>query len=82
MVPLVALIVVVPGLNASTIPALPAALLTIATDGDEEVQVMDCNGELAPFHAYPILLKPVAVRDKVPPTETGTFAGEIEIDAN
>jgi hypothetical protein len=41
IVPLVAVIVVVPVASAFTIPALPAALLTVATAGEEEVQITD-----------------------------------------
>jgi hypothetical protein len=41
IVPLVAVIVAVPEVSASTIPALPAALLTVATAGEEEVQITD-----------------------------------------
>ena len=37
--PTEAVIVVVPTLNAFTIPALPAALLIVATEGEEEFQI-------------------------------------------
>jgi hypothetical protein len=40
-VPMEAVIVVVPTLNELTIPALPAALLMLATPGEEEFQVTD-----------------------------------------
>jgi hypothetical protein len=47
--PFIAVIVVVPELNAVTIPALPAALLTEATAGDDEFQTTDCKSkELSP----------------------------------
>ena len=39
IVPTEALMVVVPTLRALTIPALPAALLIVATDGEDELQI-------------------------------------------
>ena len=41
IVPTVAVIVVVPELSALTMPELPAALLTVATEGEDEFHITD-----------------------------------------
>jgi hypothetical protein len=43
IVPTVAEIVVDPVLSPLTMPALPAALLTVATEGEDEFQITDGN---------------------------------------
>ena len=45
-VPAEAVMMVVPVLNALTIPALPVALLTVATDGTEELQMTEAKPPL------------------------------------
>ena len=57
IVPTVALIVAVPALIVFTMPALPAALLTVATEGEEELQITDCNGYVLPSLKLPIALR-------------------------
>lgn len=44
IVPTDAVIVVVPELKALIMPALPAALLTVATEGEDEFQITDWSG--------------------------------------
>ena len=56
MVPSVAVIVVVPTPSAFTIPALPLALLTVATEGEDEVQMTDSRGDFELFRIPPLLL--------------------------
>lgn len=56
IVPADAVMVVVPELSAFTMPAVPAALLTVATEGKEEVQITDCSGICELFRTSPELL--------------------------
>ena len=56
IVPTDAVIVVVPALSALMMPALPAALLTVATEGEEEFQITDCSGVCELFSGLPELL--------------------------
>ena len=82
IIPLVAVIVVVPVLRAFMIPALPAALLIVATKGDDDVQITDCNGGAFEPYNDPELEYPVAVKESVVPTGTCGLEGEVVIDAN
>ena len=73
IVPLLAVIVALPGLSTLTIPALPAALLTAAIEGEDELQITDCR-----ILVFSILL--VAVNKSVAPSGIGGFDGEIEME--
>jgi hypothetical protein len=59
IVPTVAVIVVVPELSAFTMPALPAALLTVATAGEDDDQTTDCRGVCELYRRPSELLYPV-----------------------
>ena len=76
IVPAVALIVVAPTLSVFTMPTLPAALLTVATEGEDELQITDCSG-----YVLPSLKVPVALRTTVCPMVVG-FGSEVVIEVS
>ena len=77
-VPIEAVTVVVPGANEVTMPALTAALLTVATDGADEFHTADRRVPIK----LPLLSYPVAIRGRLVPGVTIELEGEIVIDAS
>jgi len=77
MVPTDAVIVVVPSVRELTIPELPAALLTLATAGDDELHTTEARVP----RLTPSWVVPVATRGRVAPGTIGWFDGEMVIDA-
>lgn len=57
MLPTVAVMVVFPALSTFTTPELPAALLTVATEGEDELQITDCSVCVLPSLKLPVALR-------------------------